>query len=525
MTNFRWNDVSLSTKLRLALSTLLLLGLGLGGSSLLASRLVKNDTFDITDNWIPCVRNLSTMQVLLADIRADDLRLGAEPEAAIVQELATRKERARTEFKESQLVYYYATVMGGSVHELDVYRHMAADVERYTQLSERMQELAFKGGPAAAQELRIILKGDTEHLYEAGRKGLDELLSINYSGMMDSTASLNETQESTQGISLLLLCVVFAVGGALCVWLPRVLLSPLNRAIEIARTVANGDLTSRIEPRGRDETGQLLSVLKEMNGKLVGLLRSVRNASEQVAASSTEIASGNADLSTRTEAQASSIQQTAAAMNELTETVSVNAAHAEHANQAANAAADAAANGARLVDDVVQTMDEISRSSKQIQEIIAVIDGISFQTNILALNAAVEAARAGDLGRGFAVVASEVRALAQRSATAAREIKGLIGKSVTCVQAGSEQVTLARESMASIVNHANMLCNSIGEISTATEYQTVRISEVRDAVTQFDGMTQQNAALVEESAASAEWLRTQAKQLASMMGDFRLETA
>jgi methyl-accepting chemotaxis protein len=296
----------------------------------------------------------------------------------------------------------------------------------------------------------------------------------------------------------------------------------IDEAVKVAETVANGDLSSRIVVRRRDETGRLMGALQRMNANLTGIVGDVRGASESIATGSSQIANGNADLSQRTEEQASNLQQTAASMEQLTATVKHNADTAQVATQLASTATAAAVRGGAVVGQVVSTMDAITASSKKVVDIIGVIDGIAFQTNILALNAAVEAARAGEQGRGFAVVASEVRSLAQRSGAAAREIKSLIGDSVSKVENGTRLVADAGLTMDDIVNQVKRVNDMIGEIASASTEQSTGIGQIGDAVAQLDQVTQQNAALVEESAAAAESLNQQAAQLARIVGTFKL---
>jgi methyl-accepting chemotaxis protein len=321
-----------------------------------------------------------------------------------------------------------------------------------------------------------------------------------------------------------------ALGIAILIVVPATLVNmqsicrPMTEAQALAASIARGDLTNQITLSGRDESTQLMQALSNMQESLRALVGQVRNSTDSISTASAEIATGNQDLSARTEQTASNLQQAASSMEQLTGTVKQSADSARQANQLASSAAEVAARGGSVVSQVVTTMDEINASSKKISDIIGVIDGIAFQTNILALNAAVEAARAGEQGRGFAVVAGEVRSLAQRSAQAAREIKALIGASVEKVDSGSRLVADAGKTMQEIVGSVQRVSDIIGEITAASSEQSDGIGQVNTAVTQLDQMTQQNAALVEESAAAAESLRDQAQRLASVVATFRLDS-
>ncbi len=335
-------------------------------------------------------------------------------------------------------------------------------------------------------------------------------------------AAIVAVRDKSRIMQITLSLAGLAIAALLC-W--RVTLSitrPIEHAVRVAETVASGDLSSVIRVDSRDETGQLLAALKRMNDSLTGIVGRVREASDSIATGTSQISVGNHDLSQRTEEQASNLQQTAASMEQLTVTVKQNSETARQANQLASSASSVAMQGGEVVSQVVQTMEGIAAASRKISDIIGVIDGIAFQTNILALNAAVEAARAGEQGRGFAVVAGEVRNLAQRSAQAAREIKSLIGDSVGKVEAGTELVATAGSTMSDIVNQVRRVSDLIGEIAYASEEQTTGIGQIGSAVTQLDEVTQQNAALVEESAAAAESLKHQAQSLAETVSVFKV---
>jgi methyl-accepting chemotaxis protein len=348
-------------------------------------------------------------------------------------------------------------------------------------------------------------------------------LVVRIDAISDATAQEGAQRASRNSALLALLALgagVAAVG--LSWWMQRRLVVDLRTASQVAEHVAQGRLDAVPEVNRHDELGDLLRSMAHMTVELSRSMRTVRESSHSIHTASVEIASGNIDLSMRTEQAASNLQQTASSMEELTTNISQNAAAAGQASQLADSAAQVAQRGGAAVSVVVQTMEEINASSRRIGDIIGVIDGIAFQTNILALNAAVEAARAGEQGRGFAVVAGEVRSLAQRSAAAAREIKALIADSVEKVESGTRQVAKAGSTMNEIVDSVQRVSNIIAEISTATQQQSAGIGQMNQAVIGLDQVTQQNAALVEESAAAAESLKEQAVTLGEIVQRFQL---
>jgi methyl-accepting chemotaxis protein-1 (serine sensor receptor) len=404
--------------------------------------------------------------------------------------------------------------------------------ERDAALVAEMERVETQYGPVALAIVGMALDGkhaeavakmnvECRPLLAALLKATNDYLT--YQGQQ---AVLRERQAGAaygrDRVLMLVASLVAVAAAVLLGWaLSNAITQPLQRAVRLAEAVAAGDLSSDIVVDRNDETGQLLAALKRMNDGLVEMVGRVRQSADSIATASQQIASGNQDLSSRTERQASALQETAASMQEMTSTVQQAAESSRQASQLACAATEVAGRGGDVVQRVVTTMAEISDSSRRIADIIGVIDGIAFQTNILALNAAVEAARAGEQGRGFAVVAGEVRTLAQRSAQAAREIKGLIGASVDKVAAGSELVGEAGSTMGDIVSQVRRMTDLMAEINASANEQSSGIGQVNHAVASIDQGTQQNAALVEESAAAAESLRQQAAGLLDVIAQFK----
>lgn len=332
------------------------------------------------------------------------------------------------------------------------------------------------------------------------------------------------TAARSNWLSMIIAAVITAVVATMGILLTKNLINALKEAVKVAETVAGGDLTYQIVASSKDETGRLLGALKAMSDNLAKIVGQVRIGTDEIVTASSQIANGNLDLSSRTEEQASSLEETASSMEELTSTVQQNDANAQSANALAALASDAASKGGAVVSHVITTMSSIDASARKIEEIISVIDGIAFQTNILALNAAVEAARAGEQGRGFAVVAGEVRNLAHRSAAAAKEIKALITHSVEQVDAGNKLVSEAGAAMDNVVDSVKRVSTIIGEITMAGREQSSGIEQINQAISQMDAVTQQNAALVEEAAAAAASLQNQATTLSSLVSTFKVDS-
>ena len=370
-------------------------------------------------------------------------------------------------------------------------------------------------------KISLLIKDLDENIVPIGR-AVNTLIDYQLEAVKGEHASSNSSYTNSLSVFSIIIVVALGVGGVIGWTLIRAITAPLNQAVAIARNVAGGDLTQKIDAEGKSETAMMLSALKDMQTSLVDVVSTVRSGSEGVATASSEIAQGNHDLSARTEQQASALEETAASMEELSSTVKQNADSARQANQLAMNASTVAIQGGEVVGQVVETMKGINESSRKIADIISVIDGIAFQTNILALNAAVEAARAGEQGRGFAVVASEVRSLAGRSADAAKEIKSLINASVERVEQGSALVDRAGSTMTEVVTSIRRVTDIMGEISAASNEQASGVAQVGEAITHMDRATQQNAALVEQMAAAASSLKSLANEQVQAVSVFSL---
>ncbi|AKJ31037.1 methyl-accepting chemotaxis protein [Caldimonas brevitalea] len=406
---------------------------------------------------------------------------------------------------------------------------MRAEFKKIDALRQQLQAAAPRIKAFRDQGDYVALEGLLNGEFEQARKAyLGAIVGLQEMAIKRAEAASHAAVEQTRAaglVTVVLVALSLLFAGAFGWWMSGSISRPIRSLVQHARSIAQGDLSHSLAIDSGGEAGELQQALAEMQEALRGMVAQVRHATDSITTASSEIASGNQDLSQRTEQAASNLQQTASSMEQLTGTVRHSAESAEQASQLATSATSAAQRGGSVVSRVVSTMDEINAASKKIADIIGVIDGIAFQTNILALNAAVESARAGEHGRGFAVVASEVRNLAQRSAAAAKEIKTLIGTSVEKVEGGAKLVADAGSSMHEIVAAVQRVTDMIGDIAAAARQQSSGIGQVNQSVTQLDQMTQQNAALVEQSAAAAESLKDQAQRLAGVVAQFRLERA
>ena len=514
-------DFKLATKLGAAFFTLVLLTAGLGAYAVRQMGAINEHMEAIAENSLPGVETVGKLRLtanLIRRAEADHVLSVDDKEMAAIEK---RIDELKARLAEFQTAYEKLIEAGDEREAYEQYRR-----HRDVYMGALARSLSIsRGGAAAFEQAKAHFHDVTAGAFDSVSDGLTRLGDINMKGANEARKSARASYAHAHDwtIALVAVSVVLAIGLAVVIVrsVTRQLGGEPGEAASLARSVAAGDLGVPIRLRAGDATS-MMAQLKTMQESLSKVVADVRQNADSVATASGQIAQGNLDLSSRTEEQASALEETAASMEELGSTVSQNADNAKQANQLALGASSLASRGGEVVGEVVSTMKGINESSRRIADIIGVIDGIAFQTNILALNAAVEAARAGEQGRGFAVVASEVRSLAQRSAGAAKEIKELIGASVERVERGSSLVDQAGATMGEIVAAVRRVADIIGEISAATTEQSAGVAQVGEAVSQMDQATQQNAALVEESAAAAESLKQQARQLVQTVAVFRL---
>ncbi len=523
------SDLRIGVKLAAGFLAVVLLTALLGAIALVQMSRIHANAEEIATNLLPSVTQTGELRVLLNRMRRAEAGMVTARSAAEVKAFAEQVAQRHKDLTRVEAIYEPLIDMP---KEREVFNAYKARKAAYVALQDKLADIA-KGVDFSTAEtmeltadaLSMLYAGESESAFVATAETLGELQKIN----ADAALKANEEAMTVFNaariwvLGTLSLCV--ALAAVLGVAITRAVTRPAHHAVLAARAIADGDLATEVPPGGKDEMGQLLNALGDMRANLARVVSGVRSNAEGVASASAQIASGNNDLSARTEQQASALEETAASMEELGSTVRQNADNARAANQLAVSASTVAVQGGDVVAEVVETMKGINASSNKIADIISVIDGIAFQTNILALNAAVEAARAGEQGRGFAVVAGEVRNLAGRSAEAAKEIKALITASVERVEQGTALVDKAGATMTEVVSAIRRVTDIMGEISAASSEQSAGVGQVGEAVTQMDQATQQNAALVEEMAAAASALNAQAGELVNAVAVFKLDAS
>ena len=509
-------DLKIATKLIVSFGVVLLLTLVMGVAAMVSTSKVNQASSDLTDNWMPSVRMAMELRADIGEMRRWELAhmINDKPEG-----YATYEKRMADTLATLQA---HREAYGKLINSAEEKALVAEFDQGWSAFMVDHDKIVKFSAGDQKDEARALSRGSSAKTMAALTESINKLVKLNVDGGDAASAAATVTYEHARLTSIILLVVNIGVGIGLALWIARVVSAPLQQAVSVATAVAGGDLTRTIEVESACETGQLMGALRDMTNNLQRLVSQVRGGTDTIATASAEIAAGNQDLSSRTEQQASSLEETASSMEELTSTVKQNADNARQANQLAQSASGIAIKGGDVVGQVVGTMSSINESSRKIVDIISVIDGIAFQTNILALNAAVEAARAGEQGRGFAVVASEVRNLAQRSAAAAKDIKSLINDSVEKVEAGSQLVDQAGSTMNEIVSSIGRVTDIMSEITSASAEQSDGIEQVNVAIAQMDQVTQQNAALVEQAAAAAESMQEQAARLSEVVSIFKL---
>jgi methyl-accepting chemotaxis protein len=515
-----FRKLTLRAKMLAAFSVMALLLALLAGVALLKLAALNARTQEIGTNWLPSVESLGNLDADVALIRLAQFRqVGARDAPA--KAMADKLLQERSENYDKHRAAYVKLIT--SPQEQALWDDFEAKWKRYLDFHQaRVSPLAHAG---KEDEAAAALYGEGLKLFDAARQVLDKDTDLNIEGGAQAVEASRRDYVVARawlvGVTVTALIVAAALAMLTSGYVVRVIGGEPVEVGAVVERIAAGDLSTPVALHGAD-TRSILAGIQRMQVSLLRVVAQVRSGAESVATASSQIAQGNLDLSSRTEEQASSLQQTAASVEQMTSSVRTNADTANQANQLATSASQVAIKGGEVVQQVVCTMADISGASRRIADIIGVIDGIAFQTNILALNAAVEAARAGEHGKGFAVVATEVRNLAQRSATAAREIKGLITDSVGKVEDGSRLVADAGQTIGDIVAHVRRVSDLMNEITAAAEQQSSGISQINTAVAQLDQATQQNAALVEESAAASESLKSQGARLLEAVSVFRL---
>ena len=521
-----FGKMNISQRLTAGFGVILLLLAVVTALSVVSMRDTRNRVRIIDEQLRPKMDRIATMKQAASQSAVSMRNLGILEGA---DDLEREFKRLTASFATYDALFAGELAAATSDAERERLKKLAADQAQAVAVFQAAAKQA--GSMTAVKDISVLVRMELRQNLDAWNKAQEQWqadIDLHQADTAKVVAAQQQAlvQQADSGITLLLSVAGVAIvfGAIASRAITRSVKEPLRQAVAEADRMADGDLSEAIQSTGSDETAQLLARLEVMRSRWAATVTELRAATQSITTASSEIAIGNQDLSQRTELTASNLEEAASSIARLTTTVRQSAESALQANQMASSAASVASRGGVVVAEVVTTMSEIHASSQKIADIIAVIDGIAFQTNILALNAAVEAARAGEQGRGFAVVASEVRSLASRSANAAKEIKGLIGSSVDRVAAGSKLVTDAGQTMNEIVGAVQRVATMIGEITATSSEQSSGLSKVNETVTQLEQMTQQNAALVEQSAAAADSLESQAQQLSRLMDSFRLQS-
>ncbi len=519
----KWlHELKLATKLSLAFAAVLVLTVGVGIFAIVQLSTVRTTASALSARWMPSMRVVQDLKSQVARIRTREFQyiISTKPEEMDKYDKVIAADLVDLRKMQDDFERLLATP-----EEKELYDGFVKMWARYMEEDAKIRAAARANDDQLAKEL---IRGESNKLIVALRGQVDKMVKLYHEGGEAEAKHGEEIYQSSRVLIISLLAASAALGAVaavtLTLWLTRRLGGEPDYAASIANQIASGDLSVEVDTRPGDQ-GSLLFAMKHMRDGLARIVGEVRNATDTIASASEQIVAGNLDLSARTEQQAGSLEETAASMEQLTSAVRQNSDSARQANELAQSASAIAQEGGAVVAQVVDTMGSINESAKKIVDIIGVIDGIAFQTNILALNAAVEAARAGEQGRGFAVVASEVRNLAQRSASAAKEIKELIGNSVEQVEIGTRLVGQAGATMENVVVSVGRVTGIMSEITSAGREQSSGIEQVNAAVTQMDAVTQQNAALVEEATAASQSMQEQAANLAHMVSVFKLDGA
>ncbi|WP_179283948.1 methyl-accepting chemotaxis protein [Bordetella genomosp. 10] len=497
----------------------LLIALGLFGLKELYSQ--NGHVAKLRDEWLPSVQTSQELLSAFRDIRISQFRLAGSQTPPVIE--ASEEQLAKTVTELQRVQKAYEAIDGGTPESRAAYEKLNSLLPGYLRYSDAVRDFVKAGKNLEAVE---FLSSSTTELRDQIHDAIGAIIRADSAGAVQEGAASEAGYQRAMTAILVCIAVAVVLGALVAIFIARTLTRQLGgeprEAVALADAIASGDLSSEVKLRNGDRVSLMYS-LSVMKSRLADMVRRIQTASESISVAAGQIAEGNTDLSQRTEEQAASLEQTAASLHELAATVQSSAGHASQAAGLSENASNTAQRGGEVMENVIQTVAGISDSSAKVANIIGVIEGIAFQTNILALNAAVEAARAGEQGKGFAVVASEVRTLAQRSATAAKEIKGLIDESVSRVDAGSQLVRDAGATINDIVGSVRQVTELVHEISRAAAEQSTGISQINTAMNQMDNVTQSNAALVEEASAAAQAMNQQARELLDVIAIFRLQ--